>query len=232
MFNADVYHSISIARSRHCTSSSAYGTFLTPESPSVPPPSPDHHFLAQPLRLIRLDQSPVPPSTQASSVTPRKCNADVYAQYPSRHYTSPSVCNSPHTEKPKRTTPDHHTLAHPLRRIRLDVAPCGADQEIERDWPEARRCTRGVARDTCEGVGEERRSPPDHSKAPVKSHQAQPVEMEHIQFARGVARATGEHPPHREGDRPCTRGLARDAVDGEATSGRSPAGPPTTLQSS
>ena len=111
------------------------------------------------------------------------------------------------------------------------VAPCGADQEIERDWPEARRCTRGIARDTCEGVGEERHSPPDHSKAPVKSHQAQPVEMEHDQSARGVARATGEHPPHREGNRPCTRGLARDAVDGEATSGRSPAGPPTILQS-
>ena len=82
------------------------------------------------LRSIRLDASPVTPR--------KKCNADVYAQYPSRHYTSPSVCNSPHTEKPKRTTPDHHDLAHPLRRIRLDassVTPRKCNADVYAQYP-------------------------------------------------------------------------------------------------
>ena len=59
-------------------------------------------------------------------MTPQKCNADVCTPYPSRHCTSPSVCNSPDTRKPKGTTPDHHNLAHPLRTqlpIRLDASP-------------------------------------------------------------------------------------------------------------
>ena len=64
------------------------------------------HTKPYPFVSLRLD---------ASLVTPRKCNADEYAHYPSGPFTSPSVCNSPHnspdTQKPKRTTPDHHNLA-------------------------------------------------------------------------------------------------------------------------
>ena len=131
----------------HSTSIAPLHFLKCVHSPHTPKPirtTPGHHFLAQPLRLIRLDQKVQcsSPSIDASSVTPRKCNADVYAQYPSRHYTSPSVCNSPHTQKPKRTTPDHHNLAHPLRSCRVASTTCTLRRRIEL-WERA-RCAQAV----------------------------------------------------------------------------------------
>ena len=84
-----------------------------PPHPKAHPyhPRPSLPCSTSPTHSSRPKSSPSIDATRKFRVTPRKCNADVYAQYPSRHYTSPSVYDSTHTQKPKRTTPDHHNLA-------------------------------------------------------------------------------------------------------------------------